>query len=590
VKLVRLLVWAGGTALCATLLVGALRGGWPRPETAKIMYSAEFVGLTLGAIVWQLRPESRTGIFLTAWPITSMLSDLAWVFSGSALAVTIGLASGALGAPVFAQLVLSYPTGRLSRRADRILVSLVWAYAIFVGLMAALFFDPRPGWETTFLWYQPHALPFTHLGWYDSTRLDPLYDWLIVALVPAFLVLLVRKLVRMSPGGRRIVLPLALASTFAVVEFTVQVVFFDGPVNTWSQSNRGWFWIVTLASLAIPVSLAAGLLWGRRARAVVADLVVELEHAPPGSVRDALARALGDPTLELALWLPDRGSYADGHGRPLALPASGSDRAVTVLGTADAPVAALIHDPVLLERPALLKSAGAAALLALENERLQAELRAQLAELRASRARIVTAGDEERRRLERNLHDGAQQRLLSLGLALQLVRGELGPEANGAVTLLGEAEEELGAALAELRELAQGIHPVVLTEHGLGPALSTLAARAPLPVDVEALPGERLPAPVEAAAYFVVSEALANVVKHARASSVRLSAVCRDGSLVVEVTDDGIGGAEAKEGSGLAGLSDRVHALDGDVTVESTPGCGTRVRAELPYALQPVEG
>jgi signal transduction histidine kinase len=318
--------------------------------------------------------------------------------------------------------------------------------------------------------------------------------------------------------------------------------------------------------------------------------VVELEHAPPGSVRDALAKALGDPTLELALWLPERVSYADGHGRPLALPAPGSDRAVTIVGLIEAPVAALIHDPVLLERPALLKSAGAAAHLALENERLQAELRAQLAELRASRARIVTAGDEERRRLERNLHDGAQQRLLSLGLALQLVRAELGPDANGAATLLGEAEEELGAALAELRELAQGIHPVVLTEHGLGPAVSTLAARAPLPVEIEALPGERLPGPVEAAAYFVVSEAFANVVKHARASSVRVSAACRDGTLVVEVADDGVGGADARAGSGLAGLADRVQALDGDVTVESAPGRGTRVRAELPYALLPVEG
>jgi signal transduction histidine kinase len=590
VKLVRLLVWAGGTALCATLLVGALHGGWPRAETAKIIYSAGFVAITLGVTVWQLRPESRTGILLTALPLTGLLADLAWVFSGSALAVTIGLACTALGVAVFAQLVLSYPTGRLSRRADRILVSIAWGYAIFVGVTRAVFFDPRPKWESSFLWYQPHALPYTHLGWFDATRLDPLYDWLIVALVPAFLVLLVRKLMRMTPSGRRIVLPLALAGAFVAIQFTVQVAFFGGAVNSWSEAHKVWFWIVTLAELAVPVSLAAGLLWGRRARVVVADLVVELEHAPPGSVRDALARALGDPTLELALWLPERGSYADGQGRPLALPASGSGRAVTVLGPAEAPVAALIHDPVLLERPALLKSAGAAALLALENERLQAELRAQLAELRASRARIVTAGDEERRRLERNLHDGAQQRLLSLGLALQLVRGELGPEANGAVALLGEAEDELGAALAELRELAQGIHPVVLTEHGLGPAVSTLAARAPVPVEIEALPGERLPAPVEAAAYFVISEALANVVKHAQASSVRLSAVCRDGSLIVEVADDGVGGAEARAGSGLAGLADRVQALDGAVTVESAPGRGTRVRAELPNALLPVEG
>ncbi len=327
------------------------------------------------------------------------------------------------------------------------------------------------------------------------------------------------------------------------------------------------------------------MLWGRAGRGAVADLVVALERTPPGSVRDALARALGDPSLELALWLPDLAAYVNGEGRPLELPATGSGRAVTVLGPAEAPVAALVHDPALLERPRLLEAAGAAARLALENERLQAELRAQLVELRASRARIVSAGDEERRRLERDLHDGAQQRLLSLGLALQLIRDELGPEANGATELLSEADAELRAALEELRALAQGIHPAVLTEHGLGPALKTLAARSPLAVEIGHVPDERLPAPIEAAAYFVVSEALANVVKHAHASGASVSIACDDGSLVVEVEDDGVGGTEPRTGSGLAGLADRVQALDGRLTIESEAGFGTRLRAELPYAV-----
>jgi signal transduction histidine kinase len=256
-----------------------------------------------------------------------------------------------------------------------------------------------------------------------------------------------------------------------------------------------------------------------------------------------------------------------------------------VLGPAETPVAALVHDQALLERPRLLQAAGAAARLALENERLQAELRAQLVELRASRARIISAGDDERRRLERDLHDGAQQRLLSLGLALQLVRDELGPEANGATELLSEADAELRAALEELRELAQGIHPAVLTEHGLGPALKTLAARSPLPVEIAYVPDERLPAPVEAAAYFVVSEALANVAKHAHASAAAVSVSCEEGSLVVEVEDDGVGGAAPRAGSGLAGLADRVEALDGRLTIDSQPGAGTTLRAELPYAV-----
>ncbi len=279
-------------------------------------------------------------------------------------------------------------------------------------------------------------------------------------------------------------------------------------------------------------------------------------------MRDALARTLGDPSLELALWLPERASYVDSEGRPVELPSPGSERAVTVLGPAEAPVAALMHDPVLLERAGLLEAAGAAARLALENERLQAELRAQLAELRASRARIVQAGDDERRRLERNLHDGAQQRLLGLGLALQLARAKVGAEANGAAELLGEAEDELRRALDELRELARGIHPAILTDQGLGPAVRSLAERSTVPVAV-AVPEERLGEPIEAAAYFLVSESLANVAKYAHASSVRVNIARRNGSAVIDVDDNGVGGADPACGSGLRGLSDRVQALDG---------------------------
>jgi signal transduction histidine kinase len=283
--------------------------------------------------------------------------------------------------------------------------------------------------------------------------------------------------------------------------------------------------------------------------------------------------------------LPERASYVDPEGRAIDLPTATPDRTVTILGPADAPVAALIHDPVLRERKALLDAAGAAARLALENERLHAELRAQLAELRASRSRIVAAGDAERRRLERDLHDGAQQRLLGLGLALQLVRTELGEDANGASELLNEADAELLAAIEELRELARGIHPAVLTEQGLTPALTTLAERSPLPVEIVEVPDERFPAPVEAAAYFVVSEALANVAKHARASAARVSIARENGVLSVAVHDDGVGGARPRGRSGLAGLADRVHALDGRLTIVSEAGEGTTLTAELPCAV-----
>jgi signal transduction histidine kinase len=205
----------------------------------------------------------------------------------------------------------------------------------------------------------------------------------------------------------------------------------------------------------------------------------------------------------------------------------------------------------------------------------------QLEELRSSRARLVEAGDVERRRLERNLHDGAQQRLVALSLALRLAEAKLQDNPQEAQRLLNAASEELSQALSELRELARGIHPAVLTDRGLRPALEALAERAPLPVDLELI-DDRLPPPVEAAAYYVVSEALANVAKYSEASSVAISIDRRNGAAVVEVADDGVGGADPAQGSGLRGLVDRVEALDGQLHVESAPGRGTRIRAEIP--------
>jgi signal transduction histidine kinase len=196
--------------------------------------------------------------------------------------------------------------------------------------------------------------------------------------------------------------------------------------------------------------------------------------------------------------------------------------------------------------------------------------------------RLVEAQDAERRRLERNLHDGAQQRLVSLALTLRLAREQL-PEANGdGLELLERAGEELTLALQELRELARGIHPAVLTERGLGPALEGVVARAPFPVEVEALPDERLPEAIEAAVYYVVSEALVNVARYANASRATLSVSPTDGHVIVEISDDGDGGADATKGTGLRGLADRVEALDGRLEVDSSPESGTRLRAEIP--------
>jgi signal transduction histidine kinase len=581
-RAVRLAVWVAGGALCATMVYGAIREGWPPAREASLTYATAFAAITIGIVVWERRPENRTGILLTAVPLAFLLDDLNIVFPRSAFAETVGWGASWLPAALIAHLILAYPSGRLTSRLDRAFVAIGYCFAAGYGLLFMLFYSPRAPNDEDIWEFPTWADPYTHVTWLDLSAAKRVLDWTLLVLGMLFLALLVRKLVRASPMGRRVVWPLTFAGCFIVVQFSVQMALYGEPVNSWTHPT--WFWIVVIAPLSVPVALAAGLLWGRTARSAVADLVVELERTPPGSVRDALARTLRDPSLELALWLPERGAYVDSEGRPRELSAAGSDRAVTVLGPVESPVAALVHDPTLLERRGLLEAAGAAARLALENERLQAELRLQLEEVRSSRARIVQAGDNERRRLERNLHDGAQQRLLGLGLALKLAREQLGAGANGTAELLVEAEDELRAALDELRELARGIHPAILTDQGLAAAVRSLAERSAVPVTILALPYERLGEPVEAAAYFVVSEALANVTKYAHASNVRVNITRRDALAVVDIEDDGVGGADPAAGSGLRGLLDRIQALDGQLSIDSSPGRGTRIRAEIPCA------
>jgi signal transduction histidine kinase len=321
------------------------------------------------------------------------------------------------------------------------------------------------------------------------------------------------------------------------------------------------------------------------ARAGVSDLVVELGRtAEPGRLRDALARALGDPSLELAYWIPESESYVGIDGRPVDLHAN-EGRSVTVLERGGRTVAALLHDPALSERQELLDAVSSAAGLALENERLQADLRAQLEELRDSRARIVEAGDNARRRLERNLHDGAQQRLVTLSVALGLVQKRLKRDPQAAEALLASAREELTLGLAELREIARGLHPAILSR-GLGTALAAVAERSPVPARLMVESDERLPEPIEAAAYYIVSEALTNVARYADAAAAEVR-VRREGDrLCVEVSDDGRGGADLSAGSGLQGLRDRVEAIGGELELRSPAGAGTRLIARLPLGTR----
>jgi signal transduction histidine kinase len=340
--------------------------------------------------------------------------------------------------------------------------------------------------------------------------------------------------------------------------------------------------VVALAT--VPAAFLTSLLRSRLARAAIGDFFVGLHDSPtPAELRDALRTSLGDPSLELLYWLPEFGTYADVDGRADRRPEPAVGQALTTVAADGVARALLVHDAALLDEPELLLGATAAARVALENAQLHVELQARLEELRGSRARIVEAGQKERQRLERDLHDGAQQRLVALSLELRLLEERLAddPDARRRLDL---ARREVGASLEELRELAHGLHPAVVSGHGLAVALESLAARAPVPVRLTVVTERRLPEALEIAAYYLIAEALANVGKYAHASAVCIDVRRAGGAVVIEVADDGVGGADTELGTGLRGLADRVETLGGRLRIWSPPGGGTRVRAEIPCA------
>ncbi|ONI80654.1 hypothetical protein ALI22I_46190 [Saccharothrix sp. ALI-22-I] len=331
--------------------------------------------------------------------------------------------------------------------------------------------------------------------------------------------------------------------------------------------------VLMLALSGVPFAYLAGLLRRRMDRGALADLVVRLSgDSRRAGVQEALAATLHDPGLRVAYWVAEQEQYVDVDGRPVAL-----DAVHTRVDRGSTPVAVLLHDPALdLE---LVDAACAAVGLALENERLTAELRAKVRQLAESRTKVLWAAEDERRRLERNLHDGVQQRLLSVVMTLGLA--ETVPSERGRA-LAAEAKQAVLATIDDVRAVCHGIHPPVLTERGLHGAVRELTALAEPRVDLTLDLPETVPPLVETTAYYVVAEALANVTKHAEASRTKVVITGGGGRLVVRVDDDGRGGADPELGSGLRGLSERVEANGGTMRVVSGPGEGTSVRVVLP--------
>jgi signal transduction histidine kinase len=572
VKLVRLALWpaalAAGGATAALILSGDIAD--TPALTATIGLAVGLAWSLIGLDEWRRRPTNRIGplmVFLGfAW-FASLL-----VYSSVSPLYTIGLFFRPLFIAVLNHVLLAFPSGRLEGRLSRAIVVAAYLDTIVVVGASVPFQEPDATGVRNLVLVEPNAALADGLR--NAAR------WIGVALLLTSLALIAQRWRRATPPWRRAVAPVLWWGAAAAAVGALRLLN-DALGQPLGRVELGFF--VLLAT--VPFAIELGLLRSRLARGAVAELVVELgQTRAPGKLREALARALHDPALTLAYWLPEQGRYVDSEGQPVELPRDDSALTTTIVERDGRRVAALVHDASLREDPELVDAVCAAAGLALENERLQAELRAHLDELRASRVRIVEAADAERRRLERDLHDGTQQRLVSVSMALGLAESKLASDPQAARKILDETRKTLATALHELRELSQGIHPGILTERGLGPALQELAYSAPVPIELSVAFEERLPHPVEAAAYYVVAEALTNVAKYALASAVSVTVAQRNGRALVEVRDDGVGGADPSRGSGLRGLSDRVEALGGRLSVESPPGRGTHLKAEIPCA------
>ncbi len=558
-----LLAAAGGLGL-GMLAGNAQHGPLTLGTVLEVLVGWSFVAC--GIFLWARRPANRLGPLMTTVGMLWLLGRTMTLVP-SPVIYTAGLWLTDLWAAAFALFLLSFPTGRLTSGADRAIVGIFLFVTVPLEFLWLLFLAPESGQNALGLAADPNA---AHV-------IDRIQRVLISIGAVLLVISLGWRWLRSSGPVRRQMAPVLVGAVAILLQSASWIVLSSG------TSLEVLDDLIFVAQIAIPISVLSVVLQSRMARAGVADLVVELGRTPtPARLRDALANALGDPTLQVAYWEPGQDRFVDAAGQVMELPEDGTGQAVTMLERNGVREAVIIHDAILLEEPGLMAAVASAMRLAVENERLTAAVEAQLQEVRASRARIVEAGDLERRRVERDLHDGAQQRLVSLSLELQVARRALGEGGDPAVrSSLERAAEEALAALSELRDLALGIHPLILTEGGLGEAVESLADRTSVDVSVD-IGAERYSPAVEGAAYFVISEALANVTKYAQATKIVVRVRGLDDHVSIEVDDDGIGGADPRAGSGLRGLADRLAVLDGTITIVSPIGGGTRISAQIP--------
>jgi signal transduction histidine kinase len=570
----------GGGVLAATTAFAPFIYAYPlltplNPVFAIATFAGELLWVAAMLAAYARDPAGRMWSLILAARVVAAIGVM-WVVNTS-LTWTVWQLSIGIASVVFAHLVLAFPGGRLTTTFDRRLMAAAYGVLVVSRIGLALVWDPRSADCFPRCEVNPFVIwPSEELAW----LFGPGTSLLLPALAAGVVISLWRRWRGASPALRRTLLPVAVVAPLELGVASARAIA-SLSQDTWESVGI----VLSTSPLAflhaaIPAAFLAGILSARLSRGSIADLAIELGHGVPlGGLRDTLARTLRDPTLALAFAAPTGDGFVDGAGHPVEVPAASSpERGVARLERDGELLAVLVFDPAVeVEDPGRVQAVASVASMALENERLAAQVRAQLEEVRASRTRIVDAADAERRRIERDLHDGAQQRLVALAMRLDQARGQVA----GAGELIDATTAELLRAIGEVRDLAHGLHPTILTERGLAAAVDSLAERAPIPVRAR-VTGERVAPEAEVAAYFLVAETVTNAVKHAGATEVTVVAQLDRDDLSVTIADDGRGGADPREGSGLQGLVDRIGAVGGTLTIDSPPGGGTVLRARIP--------
>lgn len=573
--LTRALWFVGGSLLLMAALEQLLLSTGVRPGPLWVLSLIPLAALGYGCaglLAWSRRPSNRVGavLVLAAW---------FWLIAGLAntdvpVLVGIGFAGATLVVAVLVHLLLVFPTGRAGTPAARAVIALAYLACTVFEVLVHLF-DPA-GTTPLQLADRPEL---------DET-LSRLQLGLLLVAVAGAAGLVIRRLATGSAATRRALGPVA-AGIFGSLALTLLGPNVFVPLFGWSAQV---LFVVQVAALAsVPVALLAGMLAGGFARTgEVVELGAWLGPEPsPADLAAALAGTLGDPTVRVGFRLAGTDRYVDPHAVPLPVERPAPGRAVELVRIGPDPVGAIEYDPTLVADRDLVRTAGRVLATAVDRQRLVVSLTESRDALRRSRARIVQEGEQARRQVARDLHDGLQTRLVVLAIHVQALAGRV-PAAH--LPDVQRLRTELDAAIAELRGLVHSVMPSLLIERGLRAAVQEIVDGMPMATELQA-PAElgALPAPIESAAYFVVTEGLTNAAKHARAGRLRVTLDLVDGALRVEVADDGVGGARAGSaggtGSGLRSLADRVEALGGELEVRSPPGAGTTVRASLPGAM-----